>query len=163
MTTNARVENHWARDPQKRAETIAKFSKSLRGRSVWNTGLKGVQVNLLKGKKMPLKWAEKARIGRIGRMWAWNKSKTSLTDKRVIFGSKHYAWKDSEVGRKALHQWVRRSLGEPMKCEKCGIVVRKTTRIHWANKSGKYKRELTDWMRLCVPCHKRYDLSRLKL
>lgn len=28
---------------------------------------------------------------------------------------------------------------------------------HWANKSHKYKRELTDWISLCVKCHKKYD------
>lgn len=30
----------------------------------------------------------------------------------------------------------------------------------WANKSGEYKRQLSDYFSLCVPCHKKYDLQR---
>lgn len=55
----------------------------------------------------------------------------------------------------ALHDWVYRKLGRPQKCDECG-----TTEYHryeWANISGKYKRDITDWRRLCVPCHRKLD------
>lgn len=29
--------------------------------------------------------------------------------------------------------------------------------MHWASKTYKYKRELTDWVSLCATCHKKYD------
>ena len=30
-------------------------------------------------------------------------------------------------------------------------------RYHWANISGEYKRDLTDYKRLCVSCHRYFD------
>lgn len=29
--------------------------------------------------------------------------------------------------------------------------------IHWANRSHKYLRDLTDWTALCIPCHRKHD------
>ena len=69
--------------------------------------------------------------------------------------SENPMWKGDKVKYVGLHMWIARKLGQPQNCEHC-----KTTelrRYEWANKSGKYKRELTDWIRLCVPCHKKYD------
>jgi hypothetical protein len=60
-----------------------------------------------------------------------------------------------------LHNWVKRKLGKPMKCEICGSTNAK--KYEWANKSHKYKRELNDWVRLCVPCHKQFDGRALNL
>lgn len=71
---------------------------------------------------------------------------------------KHWAWKGDRVGYDALHDWVGRYKGYPKKCDKCGT---KENRVyHWANKNGRYKRDLADWLRLCVPCHSRLDKSR---
>lgn len=36
-------------------------------------------------------------------------------------------------------------------------------KIHWANISRLYKRDLDDWMRLCAKCHKAYDMDKLML
>ena len=66
-------------------------------------------------------------------------------------------WKEVGYGRVAIHAWVIRKLGKPCCCEFCG--VREMRMYHWANRSGKYLRNLTDWLRLCVSCHKKYDLS----
>lgn len=52
-----------------------------------------------------------------------------------------------------LHSWVEKNLGKPKQCVLCGTTSRKT--YHWANISGKYKKELSDWRRLCVTCHHR--------
>lgn len=65
------------------------------------------------------------------------------------------AWKGDQVGLGGLHNWVERCLGKPRKCQKC-----RTTRAKlydWANVSGRYKRELTDWIRLCRACHIEFD------
>ena len=93
----------------------------------WNKGKKGLQV-------------------------AWNKGL-----KGFMAGEKHSRWKGNNVGYDALHDWVRRNLGSPTLCEKCGTNGLSGKKIHWANKSGKYKRNLEDWIRLCVRCHKEYD------
>jgi hypothetical protein len=70
-------------------------------------------------------------------------------------GSNSYAWKGDDVGYVSLHAWVRRNLGTPKKCEFCNTTT--AVKFEWANKSHEYKRDLTDWIRLCVPCHSRYD------
>ena len=41
-----------------------------------------------------------------------------------------------------------------IRCEWC---ERDSGRIHWANRSGQYLRDLDDWFQLCPPCHARYD------
>lgn len=68
-----------------------------------------------------------------------------------------YQWKGDCVGYRALHHWVKRHKGEPTKCVFCGKEKTTPKSIHWANKSHQYKRDLTDWLQLCVNCHIRYD------
>lgn len=76
-------------------------------------------------------------------------------------GEKNSQWKGDNVGYKSLHQWVYRWLSKnPKQCSNCGILgVKNYSKwsIHWANKSGKYLRKTTDWIALCVKCHKEYD------
>ena len=42
-------------------------------------------------------------------------------------------------------------------CEHCGKKKTTPKSIHWANKSGKYLRKLSDLIALCVKCHSEYD------
>jgi len=67
----------------------------------------------------------------------------------------HPAWKGDDVGYCAKHDWVEKYLGKPTVCWSCGDEEQE--RYEWANKSGWYKRDLDDWIRLCVSCHRRYD------
>lgn len=60
----------------------------------------------------------------------------------------------TSIGYRALHNWVERKLGVPSVCARC---PRTSGRFHWANISGKYKRDVSDWVRLCPPCHTRMD------
>jgi len=64
-------------------------------------------------------------------------------------------WKGDKVGIDALHNWVEKHLGKPKKCSKCQTV--KAKKYDWANISGKYKRDLNDWIRLCRKCHFNFD------
>lgn len=73
-------------------------------------------------------------------------------------GEKNCNWKGDKVGYWALHKWVYRILGKPITCEHCGKTGLTGRKIHWANKSGQYLREKNDWLRLCVSCHRKYDL-----
>ena len=62
----------------------------------------------------------------------------------------HHSWKGNSVGYHALHSWVYRHLGKAIKC-----VNGHTAKIYyWANVSGEYKRELSDWHELCPSCNK---------
>lgn len=72
---------------------------------------------------------------------------------KKYIGENHPMWKGSCVGYIGLHSWVRKNLGEPIKCIKCGSVEN----VEWANKSRNYKRDLSDWLQLCKSCHSKFD------
>jgi hypothetical protein len=76
-------------------------------------------------------------------------------------GQTPHNWKGDNASYAAIHMWVRAHYGTPRSCELCKTTDRKM--YHWSNISGEYKRERSDWQRLCVPCHKRYDLGQIKL
>lgn len=71
----------------------------------------------------------------------------------------HDQWKGAMVSYRALHHWVQRELGTPIQCESC-----ETTgtghKMHWANISGDYKKEISDWLRLCPKCHGEFDSQK---
>lgn len=69
-------------------------------------------------------------------------------------GTSHIGWKGDAVGYAGLHKWIGRKLGKPSLCEHCHTTE---GRFEWANKSQEYKRDLDDWLRLCVKCHRNYD------
>lgn len=70
-------------------------------------------------------------------------------------------WKGDKVKYRALHNWVEVRLGKPRGCKMCNRNDLKGLKAyHWANISGEYKRDLSDWMRLCASCHKRFDIGR---
>lgn len=72
-------------------------------------------------------------------------------------GENGLLWKGNYVGYRALHRWVEKHLGKPTQCSHCDKIELQGHNIHWANKSGEYKRELSDWIRLCALCHKKFD------
>lgn len=85
------------------------------------------------------------------------KKKTSNFCVKCNKGNNHYEWKGAGVGYRGLHNWVINRLGKPDICEHCGKSGLGGHQIHWANKSGEYKRTLEDWIRLCYRCHRIYD------
>lgn len=92
----------------------------------------------------------------------FNKNHPPIGKKRPDMAEeKHFAWKGDSVGRTALHDWVKARLGRPKKCEHCGTAMAK--KYEWANKSHKYKRELSDWVRFCTRCHREYDGHQEKM
>ena len=66
----------------------------------------------------------------------------------------YYNWKGTKGGYKNLHKWVKRNKGNPPACQKCK--EDKKRRV-WANKSGRYLKNLKDWIPLCYSCHWKYD------
>lgn len=73
----------------------------------------------------------------------------------VASGEMNGSWKGDRVSYSGLHRWIYRHLGLPKLCEHCGTTEAK--KFEWANKSGLYLRDLHDWLRLCVSCHRKYD------
>ncbi len=88
-----------------------------------------------------------------------HKQSGSTIEKRVsqFRNERHWDWKGMDASYNAKHKWVEKRLGKPHKCSHCGRDDLKHRQYHWANVSRKYKRELSDWIRLCVRCHKKYD------
>lgn len=78
--------------------------------------------------------------------------------KRNQSGSANPRWKGSEAGYGALHQRVEKVRGRPAGCERCGKDD-PTARYEWANLTGRYD-DVDDYERMCVECHRRYDLPR---
>ena len=70
-------------------------------------------------------------------------------------------WKGDKAGYGAIHDWLKLYFGKPKFCEHCGIKTAK--KYEWANVSKKYKRDRSDWLRLCTSCHHKYDDSRKKM
>ncbi|MHB9161690.1 MAG: NUMOD3 domain-containing DNA-binding protein [Nitrosotalea sp.] len=78
-----------------------------------------------------------------------------------VSGKNSASWKGDNVGYAGIHDWIERELGKPQHCEKCGSM--RPQRYEWANRSRKYKRQIDDWVRLCVSCHRFADYHRLSL
>lgn len=72
-------------------------------------------------------------------------------------GPNSYLWEGDKAKYRTIHTWVTKWKGKPEYCEFCNKTKTTPKSIHWANKSHNYKRDLTDWLSLCVSCHKRYD------
>lgn len=58
-----------------------------------------------------------------------------------------------DVGYAALHSYVKKYLTKSKACDHC----QEDKPLDLANKSGKYLRDLTDWLWLCRKCHLVYD------
>ena len=72
-------------------------------------------------------------------------------------GDKHYKWSGVKPKYSALHKWITKTYGQPMECEWCGFESENKYQIQWANKTGEYKRDKDDWLRLCAKCHYAFD------
>lgn len=134
--------------------SIVKLGKS-RPDMIGNTYAKGPMSNEHKEKiRAALKGKAPKNIKQVA---GWNKGKKAPW----ASGESNYNWAGDKVGYRALHNWVEKRLGKPMVCAECGDDSRK--RYHWANISSEYKRDITDWIRLCPPCHKKKDVRKSKL
>lgn len=67
----------------------------------------------------------------------------------------HPRYKGEKAGYVSKHKWVIKHFGKPDFCEACGTEEKR--RYHWANISGKFIRDRGDWLRMCVPCHHKFD------
>ena len=114
------------------------------GKIAWNKGLIGFR----KGYKQSEDQKRKIREAQTG------------VPRPQTSDEKNPAWKGDLAGKVPMHKWVIRKLGQPDTCEFCGRSGLKGHSIQWANIDHTYRRDLSDYMRLCVPCHRLYDSSR---
>ena len=63
----------------------------------------------------------------------------------------------------SIHQWLKWNFGHGEKCERCGLIGKKTARkwnIEWALKPGlEYKKIREHFEALCRSCHRKQDLN----
>ena len=92
---------------------------------------------------------KKISLSKKGNSPAWNKGLLGFGS-----GEKHGNWKGDNVGYPALHIWVKRHLGKPRECVYCWESIKP---IQWASVSHGAKRDLEDYISLCISCHANYD------
>ena len=64
-------------------------------------------------------------------------------------------WKGNNASSNAIHKWIYRVKGKPLKCEHCGET---TGRLHWANTNNhQYTHNANHFISLCTSCHHKYD------
>ena len=76
------------------------------------------------------------------------------------YGEENNNWKGVSAGYSAIHAWMINNYGSGEKCEECGEIGKKNGRrwnLEWANLSGKFLRERSDWKILCKKCHYHLD------
>ncbi len=88
-----------------------------------------------------------------------HKKNLSLSHTGIQANENNGMWKGAEASYVAIHMWVRRHKGAPVKCEQCGREKTSPRSIQWANKDHLYSRELGDWVALCASCHKLHDIG----
>lgn len=74
-----------------------------------------------------------------------------------MLGDKNVNWKGDKASYGAIHDYVNYHYGQPQICEQCPAKDLGSRKHQWANISGRYKRDRSDWIRLCAKCHFRYD------
>lgn len=75
---------------------------------------------------------------------------------------KHPLFKGDKANYGAKHARIKRKYGKADRCEN-KMCIKTGKRYEWANKSGLYKPERSDWIRLCSICHKYFDMTPEKL
>lgn len=74
---------------------------------------------------------------------------------RDMTGDQARRWKGIKAGYHAIHCWLSKHYEKGDNCEQCG--TREFSRLEWANLSGEYKRERSDYKAMCPSCHRLFD------
>jgi len=64
-------------------------------------------------------------------------------------GTLNGQWKGDDVGYFSLHEWIKKRLPKPERCQRCNTI----SPYDLANISGEYNREIGDWWWICRSCH----------
>jgi hypothetical protein len=78
----------------------------------------------------------------------------------MIFTSTGLKFKGTLAEYKSLHHRINKKLGQPRECRHCHTTTAKV--YHWANISGEYLEDPSDWIRLCIKCHYEFDKDSRK-
>lgn len=132
-------------------DQLVAYTRSAEGRVATSRRFKGKPSPMgMLGKKMSAESREKISKALTGRVVGPSK----------LRGVAHPLFKVKPTYR-VMHKWVESRMGKPTKCTHCSKDGLTAHKIHWANLSGQYMRDVNDWMRLCAKCHKNFDLGRI--
>ncbi len=109
----------------------------------WNKGMRGLHLSPLTEWKKG-ETPTNSKVFKKG-LIPWNKGQDN--------GKSAWFYRDRILEYKALHKRINRKFKEVETCMFCG----KKGCLHCANVSGEYRENLSDWMKLCVSCHMKYD------
>lgn len=126
---------------------------------------KSCSHKLLKGEKSP-NWRggykQKGSICKIcGNTTSHGYNRCTACYHKTHFGVNSPVYKE-KLKYSYLHDMRIKKYGNPPKCSNCGLLGKKNGRcwnIQWANKTGKYLRDNSDWLALCASCHRIYDIK----
>lgn len=157
-SVETRRKNGWFKNPLEHKEKMRQLALRNGNKPPSHKGKKWTEERKLAARLLRLGKPRPAHvIEAMSKTW-FKKGCVSLNKGKVgLQNELNPAWKGENVGYISLHKWVYRYKGSPKKCEHCMSEEKKN--YHWANKSHGYKRDLDDWIRLCVSCHKKYDLK----
>ena len=169
-------------------ETKRKRSESLKGRKLSEETIEKMRLarvgkkpspetrekmsSAQKGKVMSESFKEKLSARMLGNTYGKGKTRnfseehrrklSEAAKKRKVDrgGNKNPMWLGDKVGYSGIHIWIAKELGKPALCEHCGTTD--APMYDWANKTGKYLRDISDWLRLCRSCHMKYDKNGFK-
>lgn len=79
----------------------------------------------------------------------------------------NYAWLGDNATYNAKHRWIQKHWAKTGICANCGKKPRpfgnRRYGTEWANLDGNYDRDDQEtWKELCVPCHRRYDINKMR-
>ena len=148
-------------DPAKREEWRRKISEANKGKH-----LSGEHRRKLSeaGKRRTHSEETRRKISeaRKGKpTWMKGKHHTEETRRKIseerkgkYCGKKNISWKGDNASYSALHTWVHKHKPQSATCEHC----HKVKPLEAANISGKYLRDVNDYLWLCPRCHLYFDI-----
>ena len=119
------------------------------------------------------KTIKKMKLSHIGKIHSGSFKKGFDSRRRPGVGETHYRWKGENAGYSSKHKWIVRKYGRASKCQnkdciyprknKKGTILNSPKKITWANLSETYKRDISNYIQLCVSCHSKFDLGLIEI
>ena len=78
--------------------------------------------------------------------------------RNFMTGKKNNLWKGKKVSYSGIHAYVRRHKANISFCELCEKTGLTSRQLNCASIDHKYLRDLKNWIKVCVPCHRKLDL-----
>lgn len=108
-----------------------------------------------KAQKLNVKHSGRFQLGHKRGMFG--KHQSEETKKKIgnaQMGKKNHQWKGNKVGYFCLHKWIHRHKERKYFCFICNEYKVFT---NFANIDNQYKRNLKDYIEVCVSCHRIFD------